>query len=320
MTSLFSSISNLFTQNTEISAPDVTSISTTENRENMLSLLCESSGFIPDKILYEHLRRSADENLPDTIVIIFHIRDCRGGKGERELGIKALIWLFLNYPSEFMKVTSLIPMYGRWDDYLRFFPSVLDPWAPDENIGENIDRGLCAFYQTCLVNSMGIKLKADLLSMKKGLPVSLCAKWAPSEKDSMDRRFCVVRALCLSMNISFKTYRTQYLSPLRSYLKIVEKYMCENKWENINYSSVPFYAMKKLERAFERHNSENYKKWSISSSEKINDSSAHELFDMVKLDCKETPIMVSEECGEYNNWNTILYDKRYDSVRELLQI
>ena len=143
--------------------------------------------------LYEYLNESASESVLDAFLLSFHIRDCRGGKGERELGRQALVWLFLNYPDEFMSVSNLLAEYGRWDDILQLWPSVLD--LRDlafvrQNWGSNIEdeRTLKKLrkLQEKFVLLVTDKLAEDLSMMNEGKPVSLCAKWAPTEGDAMD--------------------------------------------------------------------------------------------------------------------------------------
>lgn len=218
--------------------------------------------------LYQYLREAANESVLDTFLIAFHIRDCRGGKGERELGRRSLVWLFLNYPQQFEKVASLISEYGRWDDLLQLFPSVLnlsDLEYLRKNYASDI-RGQSHLnqlreLQQRLVGIMSTQLVKDKVSMESGNPVTLCAKWAPSEKDSLDRAHGVVGTLCSALSISPRSYRKEYIIPLRQYLNIVEKYMCENQWNDIEYSKVPSCAMKRLKKTFEKHSPEKFQSW-----------------------------------------------------------
>ena len=96
------------------------------NTSGRMSLFFKSVRGLDIPRMYNYMSSSAKESIVDTFLLTFNIRDCRGGKGERDLGRKALIWLFINYPSEFMKVVYLIPEYGRADDLIHLFPSVLD--------------------------------------------------------------------------------------------------------------------------------------------------------------------------------------------------
>ena len=113
-----------------------------------------------------------------------------------------LQYLFENQHEKFRKVVHLIPEYGRWDDLLSFFPKA--------------DYILSLFCE---------KLKEDKQLMLEGKPISLCAKWAPSEGDSDDKKYGLVNLICNKMNISKREYRKEYISPLREYLDIVERYM-----------------------------------------------------------------------------------------------
>ena len=111
------------------------------------------------------------------------------------------------------------------------------------------------------VRVMGSQLMSDLKKMENFEPCSLCAKWTPTEGDSVDRKFGVFKTLANDMKISPKTLRTMYNTPLRAYLKIVEKSMCSGAWDTIDFNKVPSQAMKKLKKAFEKHTPESFTVW-----------------------------------------------------------
>jgi hypothetical protein len=218
--------------------------------------------------LYEYLRKAASESVADAFLLAFHIRDCRGGKGERELGRQALVWLFLNHPDEFMRVVPLMAEYGRWDDILQFWPSVLDlrdltfvrtNWAASIKDGRTLTklRGL----QDQFVLLVRDQLTADLANLNEGKPVSLCAKWAPTEGDALDCEHSVVQTLCRVGKMTPKKYRKAFTTPLRAYIKVVERYMCLQDWSEIEYSKVPSCAMKRLKRAFNKNDPERFAEW-----------------------------------------------------------
>ena len=178
--------------------------------------------------LYSMLNDSARENLLDTFLIVFNLRDCRGGKGERNLAKKAWIWLFINYPNEFSKIIYLIPEYGRWDDVLCFWPRILDlKLVSVEYISKNYcsklhseeSREELKRLQLEFVKLIGNQLIKDKQSMLKGEPISLCAKWAPSEKGILNSKYQSVSLLCKTMNWSLTEYRKDYLTPLRKNLQ-----------------------------------------------------------------------------------------------------
>ena len=222
--------------------------------------------------LYQYMKDSSNEDVIDTFLLSFNIRDCRGGKGERDLGRRSLIWLFLNYPKQFYNIMCLIPEYGRWDDLLQFFPNVLDlsdiKYLRQNYCADISDQNLNSlkYLQSNIVKIFSSQLKNDLKAMNEGKPCSLAAKWAPTEKDSLDSEHGVYKTLATSMGISPRVLRKKYLTPLRGYIKIVEKYMCDRKWNEIDYNKVPSCAMKKLKKAFEKHDVERFQEWKTALS------------------------------------------------------
>ena len=217
--------------------------------------------------LYNNLSLSYNENMIDTFLLSFNIRDCRGGKGERELGVKCFIWLFINDPDTFMKIVHLIPEYGRWDDLLHFFPEVLNltniEFVKDNYCSIVNNERICVLkkLQKDIVHIFGDKLREDKIKMNNGEICSLAAKWAPTENDSFDKKYNVFGMLSKIMDISPRSLRKNYISPLRSYIKIVECFMCKKEWENIDYNKVPSCAMKKLKKTFEEHDQIRFTNW-----------------------------------------------------------
>lgn len=221
-------------------------------------------------LLYQYLRESANESLLDTFLLAFHLRDPRGGKGERNLGRHALIWLFINYPTEFQRVMHLIPEYGRWDDLVYFFPGVLNLTDVDQvrinyysEISGKEKLEKLQSLQREIVQLMADQLKKDLVKMLEGESCSLCAKWAPTEGDSLDRKSGVFKTLANALGVDTRSLRKRYNTPLRSYLKVVENFMCSGSWDEIDFNKVPSQAMKRLKKAFEKHDPDRFEEWRI---------------------------------------------------------
>ena len=228
-----------------LSTPDPSGIS-----EGRVSLFFKAIRGIDDTKLYEYLQKSLEEDLIDTFIITFNCRDPRGGKGERDIGRKLLKYLFMHKPVEFSKVFHLIPEYGRWDDLLLLFPkATIAKTQTHKNVQDEVVKFFCE------------KLKEDIRHMHDGKPVSICAKWAPTEGDVEDKLYHVVDTICEHLDITKRMYRKEYIVPLRSYLQIVEVYMSTNKWDLIQYSKVPSHAMKNLKKAFEKHSPEAFTAW-----------------------------------------------------------
>lgn len=255
-----------------LSTPD-----TTGKYEGLLSLFFKSVRGLNIPMLYEYLLKANNENVIDTFLLCFHIRDCREGKGERELGRKSLLWLFLNNPHQFRKIYKFIPEYGRWDDLLMFFPLVLNLENLDfveKNYSSSIktekNLNFLRQIQKEIVNFYANSLKKDKKNMLEGKPISLASKWAPTEGDSLDKKYKVFNTLAKALKTSPKFLRKNYLSPMRTYINIVEKKMCENSWDDINYNTVPSCAMKKLKKAFKEHDTFRFEDWQSSLLEKNN--------------------------------------------------
>lgn len=237
----------------------------TEETSGRIGLFFKTVRGLDESRLYEYMSKASKENLTDTFILAFYIRDCRGGKGERDLGRNALIWLFLSYPVETRKVLSLLPEYGRWDDLLFFFPSVLnlsDYSALEIQYNVKIsDINVLLETQLYAVNIFATQLRKDLAGMNEGLPISIAAKWAPTERDSLDRKHNTVETLQKALGLKIRQYRKELISPLRTYLKIVEKFMCEQNWDSIEFSKVPSCAIKRLKKAFEKHTPALFNEW-----------------------------------------------------------
>lgn len=239
---------------TSLATPDLS-----EQYTGRLSLFFKAIRNISDEKLYEYFQKSITEDIIDTFVIAFNVRDVRGGKGERSIGNAMMTFLAIFHSEKFLKVLHLIPEYGRWEDLLCFFPRV--------NPGINSEVSEHAVSIVCN------QILQDLSDMNEGKPISLAAKWMPTENDSMDRKFHLVNIICKKLGITPKQYRTEYIGPLRKYLNIVERLMCEKRWEDIDFSKVPSCAMKKLKKAFEKNAPEFFNGWKmrLSSGEvKIN--------------------------------------------------
>lgn len=261
MESNFSAAINNYTTNstTANGAISLVNPDTTMKATGRISLLYKTVRGLSEEKLKEFLIKSCNESLVDTILLAFYIRDCRNGKGERKLGRLAFQFLLSYYPDQFIKCKELISEYGRWDDVIQLWPIVF--------ISGRLE------YQNLYIKLMADQLVQDLDDMLSGKPISLCAKWAPTQGCSADRKYDVVARLIKELGVSYENYRKVYLSPLRAYLKIVERYMCSGRWDEIDFNKVPSCAMNRLKKAFEKHSPENFKLWKskLSSGEtKVN--------------------------------------------------
>ena len=230
--------------------------------------------------LYKYLSLAHGENVRDTLVLVFHLRNCRknlGGKGERDLFRLCVEW----YKSQdrhdlIQKNLHNVVKFGRWDDVL-ICPG-----------------GYKYFAQQLLIDYHD---SHQLIDNNHPISISLAAKWAPSacskNKSSKGKHLPLIKAinevLCFTnvkmfgrSQIREVEYR-KMLSKLREHLKVVERLMATNRWDEIDFNKVPSNAMyiygkekisyngqKRLKRihgddsghgAFIRHRPEDFSTW-----------------------------------------------------------
>lgn len=180
---------------------------------------------------------------------LFYLRDIRHGQGERRLFRVILKWLAKNYPDIVSKNLELIPQFGRWDDLF-----ILE----DTKVWGDV---------LSLINN-------EFNSIIQNNTPSLFAKWCPSINTSSKKTKTLAKKICKHLGMTEKQYR-KILSKARADLNIVERDMCSNKWEAINYSHVPSKASLNYKNAFARHDKERYNQYISdvkSGKQKINAS------------------------------------------------
>lgn len=198
---------------------------------------------------YDHLEKCWKEDPKKTVAIIFNGRDRLNGKKEKKVANEAMLWLRKNKFETYMfNIKLYVEKYGRWKDLLYISYNL-------KNIDHKIE-----------MNIIAQKLIDDKINLDNNKPVSLCAKWAPSENDRNDRQRQFAKKVASVIygckdTYKMSKYRKQYLVPLRKQIDIVESKMCDNKWEEIKYENIPGVASNKLKKAFIKHDEERYKKY-----------------------------------------------------------
>ncbi|KAN0055450.1 hypothetical protein ACTA71_008561 [Dictyostelium dimigraforme] len=204
-----------------------------------VNLFFKTARGLEQEELNQLLQASWEVSPLDTLKLVFQLRDCRGGKGERNLFQQSLVWMNGVSPSTVEKNFKHVPEFGSWKDVVQLIGTSVEPLA---------------------LESITTQLKKDVETLSKDqdkAKISLAAKWAPTEghSDPTSSKACkkIALLLCANRSTSKKDYRKNYLVPLRKHLDIVERKMSANKWGEINYSKVPSRCMKLQRKAFERH-------------------------------------------------------------------
>jgi hypothetical protein len=216
----------------------------------------------PETSLRKMLNESWAEDPIDTIVLIFHLRDCRGGKGEKAQFHSCLRWLIENHPEHLKALLSLISFYGSWKDLLVFFDS-------------SMEEQMISFYTQQIWQDLARLKSGDKKSLGE---ISLAAKWAPTEGCHHDEKFKAAEKFARGLGVRKCDYRRTFLVPLRSHLRLVESEMCNKKWEEIDFSRVPSKAMKKYAKAFFKNCPERYQQFLLqvrSGAKKMNVGRLH---------------------------------------------
>lgn len=153
----------------------------------------------------------------ESLILLFAIRDIRGGLGERRFFRVNLNYLAVTKPDLASKILYLVPEYGRWDDLFAVFGTT--------------------------VENKALNLIANALRAGDGL----CAKWMPREGKKGFKEYGI--KIVNYMGLTKKQYRKL----LVGCTKVVETKMSKNLWGLIEYDKVPSTAFKNYSNAFKRH-------------------------------------------------------------------
>ncbi len=223
------------------------------------------------------------ENPLLTLRAVFHLRDCRGGKGEKKKFHECLEWLATVAPQHITANLEHVAFYGSYKDLLMLA-------CPKTPLGEQalvlFAKTLCSDIDTlnfCQTARGCQQDDSDTQSTMSIESISLAAKWAPTEGGEFDKKHALTRRLVRLLSTSCKPttvnifnhrdYRKLMISPLRADRNIVETHMCSGDWDGIRYSGVPSVAMKNYRKAFARHSEARFQEYMTNVSngtEKIN--------------------------------------------------
>lgn len=166
--------------------------------------------------------------------LLFHLRDIRGGMGERSLFRTLLRHVAFAWPETVKKNAKYIAEFGRWDDLL----CLLGTPAEEE-----------------AVRVIKLQLAEDMAALKKrelgdgDAHISLLAKWLPSDNTSSPKTCAKARKLMKALGMNSRAYRAM-LTSLRARIGLVENHLTKKQPAKVNYEAVPAQAMLKYRCAF----------------------------------------------------------------------
>lgn len=192
--------------------------------------------------LIELIENAWNENSSDTLKLVFHLRDCRGGKGEKKQFHRCLKWLSEKHPECLKKNLHLISEYGYYKDVL----SLLGTSMESEALKLIVDQ---------------LRVDRAKLDTPNKYEITLVGKWTPTEGCSHDKKYNAVAKICKLLKCNKQQYRRDFVVPLRTHLNIVEKHICSGNWDDIDFSKVPSVAMNRYKKLFSDKASEKYKQF-----------------------------------------------------------
>jgi hypothetical protein len=199
----------------------------------------------------EFIKNNSIENrvilVTNLFILCFLTRSCRGGKGEKTLFYKMFELLVAHFPNSINMTLHLLPHYGSWKDVF-----VL------------IKRGNIS---GTMIDNL---LKLVINQLKKDDETdhpSLLAKWMPRESRALYEEVNETLHKHGLQKISYlivsnyygkpvgkrevqKKYR-QLITGITKKLNIIETQMCNGKWSEINFESIPSIALSKYRHAFD---------------------------------------------------------------------
>jgi hypothetical protein len=200
-----------------------------------------------DATIIKDFKEAYKDDINLAIKWLFFARDIREGLGERRLFRTILsdlikdedIWANDDLTNNFKKLLAYIPEYGRWDDLLVAF---------------NTDNKKAQKY---IIEFLKKQIDEDIMATIKKQPISICAKWLPSEGATNKARKKLAGKLARAWGMSSRSYR-KIINMLKAYLDVTEVKMSANKWDKINYQGVPSKANLLYRNAFIKHDNTRY--------------------------------------------------------------
>lgn len=229
-----------------------------------------SVGGLVEDVLTDARVRGDTESVKNLFVMAFQTRWCRGGKAEKKLFYTLLRLLYARFPVVVRGLVHLIPEYGYWKDLLLLLAECqrAQTRAGVNAGGDTRGHGSVDYspLHADVWTLFAQQLKTDAAELARAgaehrLPkLSLCAKYAPSERGTYSKTLQADRKICEllfrdepdcngSRNHVGAKYR-RMLSRLRKQLTVTETFMCTQRWHEIDFERVPSLCMNRQKHAF----------------------------------------------------------------------
>ena len=190
--------------------------------------------------------KAFDENPTYALKCLFYLRDVRGGQGERRFFRVITKWLAKHETDAMKRNLQYVPEFGRWDDLYEF-------------VGTPLEQDAFKLMKHQLALDVSCKTP------------SLLAKWLKSENTSSNESRHLADKTRRYLGMTHKQYR-KTLSTLRERIRVVERLMSANRWEEIEFDKIPSKAGLIYKNAFARRDiiKEKFKAFAMDENTKVN--------------------------------------------------
>ena len=191
-------------------------------------------------------KKAYQENPVYALKCLFYLRDVRGGQGERRFFRECMKWLAKNDKAAAQRNLQYVAEFGRWDDLYCF-------------VGTSLEK-----------DAFKIMKEQFILDLNCKTP-SLLAKWLHSENATSEENAKLGALTCQYFGYSPRQYR-KHLSTLRERIRVLERLMSQNRWNEIEFDKIPSKAGLKYKNAFARRDiiKAKYEKFAKDENTKVN--------------------------------------------------
>lgn len=218
---------------------------------------------------------------------LFYLRDILEGQGERRFFRVVMKYMANTETARIRPLLEYVPEFGRWDDLYVFVDT---PLAED------------AF------NLMKKQLALDV-SCKTP---SLLAKWLKSENTSSQESRILGNLTRIHFGMSHKQYR-KTLSILRERIKVLERLMSANRWDEIEFDKIPSKAGIKYKNAFARRDiiKAKYEAFAKDTNTKVNAKALYP-YEVVRA-------AINHYARHSDNTNRLMVNKYWDNLSDYFE-
>ena len=191
-------------------------------------------------------KKAYQENPVYALKCLFYLRDIKFGQGERRFFRECMKWLAKNDKVAAQRNLQYVAEFGRWDDLYCF-------------VGTSLEK-----------DAFKIMKEQFILDLNCKTP-SLLAKWLHSENATSEENAKLGALTCQYFGYSPRQYR-KHLSTLRERIRVLERLMSQNRWNEIEFDKIPSKAGLKYKNAFARRDiiKAKYEKFTKDENTKVN--------------------------------------------------